>query len=102
MHDEPRNPGDQGSEPDRRPRNRGHGTPPNPRQAAEARRLEIDNLVRAIAEHQETARAEEREGRDDLAAEARERADRDRALLRHAQAELTRDLDAADDTDPES
>ncbi len=99
MHDEARNPGDRSSEPDRRPRDPGHATPPNPRQAAEARRLEIDNLVRAIAEHQETARAQERQGRDDLAAEARERADRDRALLRHAQSELARDLDAADDVD---
>jgi hypothetical protein len=102
MHDGARNPGDHVSESDRRPRDRRHATPPNPRQAAEARRLEIDSLVRAIAEHQEIARAQERQGRDDLAAEARKRADRDRSLLRHTQAELARDLDAADDADREA
>jgi hypothetical protein len=101
MDEELRDAGEHVAEPDRRSRDRGHRTPPNPRQATEARRQEIDDLVRAIAEHQETARAREREGRDDLAAEARERADRDRALLRHAQAELARDLDAAGDTDRE-
>ena len=77
---------------------RKRATPPNPRQAVEARRHEIDNLVQDIARHQEAAELQRRQGREDLAAEEHERAAHGRELLRAARAELARDLAAADDS----
>jgi hypothetical protein len=65
--------------------------PADPRRAVQARQQEVETLEQAIATHEQAAELQQRHGRQDRAAEARERADHDRDLLAQARAELAGD-----------